>query len=454
MPCTEKRARILLQSKRAVVHKMHPFTIRLKNRIIEEINLQFTRLKIDPGSKTTGITILREGTAIMLLEIKHKPGIKKALGTRRALRHGRRNRKTRYRRPRFLNRKKPEDWLPPSLMARVNQTMNVVNKLRKLIPISAISVENVKFDTQLLQNPNISGVEYQQGTLAGYEVGEYLLEKWKRECGYCGKTSVPFQKEHVIPRNPKSGPKGTDRISNLTIACDDCNNDKDNLQPEEWLEKLKKSNRPIDKIRAERLPKVLSQLKQPLKDAAMMNATRWRLYEQLKSTGLPIEAGTGARTKMQRIAHGLPKTHYYDACCAGATTPSQIIMSQQYVQVWASIGRGSRKMCNVNKYGFPISHRSHQKSYFGFQTGDLVRVDIPSGRYQGRFNGRVAVRMSGYFDIKNSTGKRIAQGITHKYINIIQRSDGWAYEKKLIERKTPHSFPQLKAGLPAAKLVK
>jgi 5-methylcytosine-specific restriction endonuclease McrA len=435
MPCSEKRARKLLENGRAVIHRLGPFTIRIKDRTVEESKLQPLRLKLDPGSKETGIAVINEefdcGKVIFLGEIHHKKGIKSKLDSRRALRRSRRNRKTRYRKARFLNRKRKKGWLPPSLEARVDQTINTVNKLQKLLPITAISTEHIKFDTQLMQNPEISGIEYQQGELFGYEVKEYLLEKWGRKCAYCGIVNSELQVEHVVPKKPKHGPKGTDRISNLTIACELCNGDKDNLQPHEWFEMLKHSSKKLDQTRAVNLQKVLENLEKPLKDAAMMNATRWKLFNELKKTNLPVECGTGARTKKQRIEHSLPKTHYYDACCVGASTPEKLIILPQYVSIWTAIGRGTRQMCNMDKYGFPKSHRKSQKLHFGFQTGDIVKTDVPKGKYQGHYTGRIAVRASGYFDLKNGKGKRICQGVNYKYCHIIQRNNGWQYEKKL-----------------------
>ncbi len=259
-----------------------------------------------------------------------------------------------------------------------------------------------------MQNPSISGVEYQQGELLGYEVREYLLEKWDRKCAYCGKNNIPLQIEHIVPKSRG----GSNRISNLTIACQNCNQKKNNMTAAEFG-----------------FPEIQAQAKKPLKDAAMMNATRWALFNKLKQTGLPIECGTGARTKMQRIQHDLPKTHYYDACCVGAKTPKELIITLQYVSIWTAIGRGTRQMCNTDKYGFPKSHRQNKKIYFGFQTGDIVKANIPKGKYIGKHIGRVAVRLSGHFDIKDGQGKRICQGINHKYCQVMQRANGWQYEK-------------------------
>jgi len=95
-------------------------------------------------------------------------------------------------------------------------------KIRTLAPITDLSVEHVRFDTQKLENPEISGVEYQQGTLLGYGVREYLLEKWGRACVYCGATDVPLQVEHLIPKSRG----GSNRIRNLTLACEPCNRTK------------------------------------------------------------------------------------------------------------------------------------------------------------------------------------------------------------------------------------
>jgi len=435
MPCSEKRARLLLERGRARVHKMLPFTIRLVDRLQEDSVLQDTRLKLDPGSKTTGVAVTLEGDTgtkvVALGEIVHKAGIKAKLDKRRGIRRSRRNRKTRYRKPRFLNRKRHKGWLPPSLEARVSQTLSAVAKRMASMPITAISTEHVKFDTQLMQNPEISGVEYQQGELIGYEVREYLLEKFGRQCAYCGGASkdVRLNVEHVVPKNPKRGPKGTDRLSNLVLACKTCNEAKGNRQPDEWLEHLRQSRHKIDQIRAVHFPKAVARLKMPLKDAAMMNATRWRLYERLQETGLPVEAGTGGRTKYQRIQHELPKEHYYDALCVGASTPDVFVSLPAYVQVWSAKGRGTRRMCKTDEHGFPESHRQAKKDHFGFRTGDWVVADVPKGKYAGTWKGRLTVRARGSFGL-TSNGQRF--DVHHKYCELIQRNDGWEYGAKRI----------------------
>ena len=215
MPCSEKRARIMLGRGRARIHRMMPFTIRLVDRLQENSVLQPLRLKLDPGSKTTGLALVREAehvepdtgevikaiTVLTLLELNHRGhAIRDALTSRRAFRRRRRG-NLRYRPARFDNRTRPKAWLPPSLRHRVDTVMAWVTRLSHLAPITSLSQELARFDTQAMQNPEISGVEYQQGTLAGYEAREYLLEKWGRKCAYCGKGNVPLEIDHIHPRS-------------------------------------------------------------------------------------------------------------------------------------------------------------------------------------------------------------------------------------------------------------
>lgn len=211
-PITPRQARKLLEKGKAAVFRQFPFTLILKSAVENPIIYPLT-LKIDPGSKTTGLAILSGDAVLWVATIEHRgQQIKDSLESRAASRKSRRSRKTRYRAPRFDNRKRSEGWLPPSLMHRVQTTETWVKRLMKFCPITEIWIERVRFDTQLMQNSEISGTEYQQGELQGYEVREYLLEKWGRECAYCGKKDVPLQVEHIQPKSKG----GSNRVSNLT----------------------------------------------------------------------------------------------------------------------------------------------------------------------------------------------------------------------------------------------
>lgn len=379
---------------------------------VDEIPVQQEyRLKLDPGSKTSGIAILQGNKVIWGANLAHRGySIKQSLESRRSLRRSRRNRHTRYRQPRFNNRTRPDGWLAPSLQHRVLTTMTWVNRIRRFCPLGIISMELVRFDTQLMQNPEISGVMYQQGELAGYEVRQYLLEKWGRACVYCGKEGIPLEVEHIRPKSCG----GTDRISNLTLSCTKCNHKKGNKPIEQFLKK-----------KPELLKRILSVAKQPLKDAAAVNSTRWASYRALVETGLPVETGTGGRTKFNRCRQELPKTHWLDASCVGASTPEQLrVLVNKPLQITAT-GHGTRQMCGTDKYGFPIRHRSNQVKHFGFQTGDIVKAVVTSGKKIGTHSGRVLCRQTGSFDITTATG-RVA-GINQKYCQFVHRKDGYAY---------------------------
>ncbi len=206
-PCSPGTARRLLKAGKAAVFRRYPFTLVLKKAF--EGDPEPCELKIDPGSKTTGLALLKGNAVVWAGELSHRgQAIKKALEKRRAVRRSRRHRKTRYRKPRFLNRTRTKGWLPPSLNHRVETTMTWVNRLRKLCPIASISQELVRFDTQKLQNPETSGVEYQQGELFGYEVREFLLQKWGRKCAYCDAENVPLEVESPQPPFPRGATGG------------------------------------------------------------------------------------------------------------------------------------------------------------------------------------------------------------------------------------------------------
>ena len=295
-PCKPARARLLLKQGKAKVYRRYPFTIIL-TEVIENPVTHNHQLKVDPGAKITGLAIRQDNSVIWGAELTHRGfQIREALTSRRQLRRSRRNRKTRYRKPRFLNRKRLDGWLAPSLMSRVHNILTWVKKLARFCPITGVSQELVRFDTQKMENPEISGTEYQQGTLYGYEIREYLLEKWNRKCAYCGATETRLEIEHIKPKSKG----GSDRVNNLAIACHDCNQAKGNQEIEQFL-----SGKP------DVLKRVLSQAKRPLADATAVNATRWRLYNSLKLTGLPVETGSGGQTKYNRCRFNLAKTHWH-----------------------------------------------------------------------------------------------------------------------------------------------
>jgi len=418
-PCHQARARQLLKKGKAAVYRRYPFTIILKYTVPmvspaklsgeNTAEIQPLRLKIDPGSKTTGLAIINDNTGdvVFAAELVHRgKKVKVLMDSRRAIRKSRRHRKTRYRKPRFKNRKREKGWLTPCMRSRVANTETWIRRLRSLCPIIAISLESVKFDTQAMQNPEISGVEYQQGELHGYEVREYLLEKFGRKCAYCGTEGVPLQVEHIVPK----ARNGSNRVSNLTVACEPCNLLKGNNTAEEFGH-----------------PKVQAQAKQPLKDAAAVNTTRRVLSQRLEATGLPVEVGTGGRTKYNRNVRKLPKAHWLDAACVGASTPEVLKVKGMRPLIIIATGHGSRQMCRVDKHGFPRTSAKKFKRVHGFQTGDIVKAVVPTGKKAGTYIGQVAVRATGNFNVKTKNGT--IQGISYRHCQMLHQTDGYAYQK-------------------------
>src|SRR4028118_336875 len=406
-PIRPGMARKLLTTGKAAVFKRYPFTIILK---VEVTSYQEPiTLKIDPGSKTSGLALVQGESVIFGAELTHRgQAIKASLESRRSLRRGRRNRHTRYRKARFLNRVRPKGWLAPSLQHRVETTLTWVTRLMKVAPISSIVQELVRFDLQQLENPEISGIEYQQGVLCGYEVREYLLNKWDRKCAYCGVINTPLQVEHIHPK----AKGGSNRISNLCLACEKCNTQKGTQDIGQFLSK-----------KPEILKRILSQAKRPLKDAAAVNSTRWALFSRLRMTGLPVSTGSGGLTKFNCTRLNLPKTHWLDAACVGKAEELKVLTSQPLLIKAA--GHGTRQMCGTDRFGFPVRHKSRKQIHFCFQTGDIVSATVTAGKKIGSYTGRVLCRASGSFDIVTTTG-RVA-GISHKYCRPIHNKDGYSY---------------------------
>ncbi|MBK8755163.1 MAG: HNH endonuclease [Candidatus Competibacteraceae bacterium] len=413
MPCRPARARKLLTAGRAAVYRMQPFTLILNDRA--EGDIQPIEVKVDPGSKTTGIALVghfeQQGAGVLWgANLNHRgQAIKNNLESRRSLRRGRRGRKTRYRQARFLNRTRKAGGLPPSIESRVVNTESVIRKLSARCPITEATVELVKFDMQQMQNPEISGAEYQQGELAGYEVREYLLEKGHRTCAYCGKKDLPLQVEHIQPK----ALGGSNRVSNLTLACQPCNQ--------------KKGSQPIAvflKGQPDLLKKIQSQAKAPLKDAAAVNAARGALVNRLQ-VEIPVTTGSGGRTKFNRTRQGFAKDHWIDAACVGESGERVSIREGMKPLVITAKGWGTHQVVRTDKFGFPRGKSGRIKRVHGFSTGDIVKLIQPKGKYAGTYVARLAgIRATGTLDIKTATG---TVGASYKHFQLIQRNDGFDY---------------------------
>ena len=403
-------ARILLFNKQAVIHKRFPFTIRLRNDNAVLKDRKYT-VKLDPGSRTTGVAITDDNNSVvMLAEIEHRGHIiKRNLDSRRVIRHFRRQRKTRYREARFQNRARPEGWLAPSIKSRADNVINFIKKYNKLINIDKVMIENVSFDTaQMSSDSYLIGTDYQQGNLYNKNLREFIFSKTKGRCSYCGGKAEEI--DHIIPRS--NG--GTNSTYNLTPACRSCNEKKSNLSLKEFGKLM---NRDYSQLEPKKLPK----------DAAIVQSARNYMVKEISKLVPDTTTHESWITKYNRDQLGLTKQHYYDALSVGEIPTKFNFLTDKILQISAK-GRGSRQMCRMDQFGLPRTSAKASKTVKGFQTGDIVKAVVPTGSKQGEYLGKVAVRSRGYFNIQTKT--QVIQGIGYKFCRLLQRSDGYSYNYK------------------------
>ncbi len=366
MPTTPPKARLLLKEKKAKVIRRTPFTIQLNYPTSEY--KQKTKLGDDPGYGNVRISVKTDEKELFAAELSLRMDVFKKLAERRMYRRTRRG-KLWYRPPRFDHRKKskPKGWLAPSIQHKLDTQIRLIDFAKTILPITEIIAEIGSFDTQKMQNPDISGVEYQQGTLFGYTVRNYLLEKWKHKCAYCGKTNIPLQIDHIIPKSEIPN----NRIDNLTIACRPCNLKKGNKMPDECSPNLRKKILEIQKTAVK-----------SYKGGTFMNIVRRKMVDLL---GPDCQYTYGDRTKQNRTQLGLSKSHVNDAfVIAGGTT-----QEFSYVYRVKQVRRNNRSL-QKNRKGHAPSIRKHRYPY---QPNDLVRYNGELYRVIGTQNRGKVVKI-------------------------------------------------------------
>ena len=368
-------------------------------------NAEAYTVKLDPGSKHTGIAIVDDtNNVVMLAEIEHRGHlIKKDLNSRKTVRRSRRQRNTRYRPARFLNRTRPDGWLAPSVKSRAD---NVINFIKKLINIDKVMIENVRFDVaQMISEVKLYGEDYQQGNLYNKNLREFIFSKTKGRCAYCGAKATEV--DHVVPRS--NG--GTNSTYNLVASCRSCNEKKSNLTLKAFGKLM---GRDYSHLEPKKLPK----------DAAIVQSARNYTIKEISKLVLDTTTHDAWLTKYNRDELGLPKEHYYDALSVGEI-PTKFNFLTDKILLISAKGRGSRQMCSMDKFGFPRTSAKASKSVKGFQTGDIVKAVVTKGTKQGKYLGRVVVRSRGYFNIRNNKGSTVDIG--YNYCRLIQRGDGYSY---------------------------
>jgi len=373
MPTTPRKARFLLKNHKAKVVNRTPFTIQL-NYATGETKKEIT-LGIDAGYSKIGFSAITKTHELIAGEVALRLDVSQKLVVRRMYRRLRR-RKLWYRKPRFMNRtsSKKKGWLAPSIKHKLETHIRLIEKLKSFLPISKTIIEQATFDTQKIQNPEITGIEYQQGKLQGYEVREYILTKWGRKYAYCNMSNIPLEIEHIIPKSRG----GTDRVANLTLTCRKCNQKKGNQTANEFG-----------------YPTIAISAKQSLKAVAFMNTVRKQMIKQLK-----CHRTFGYITKYNRIHLGLAKSHVNDAfVIAGGNTQFR---SQSFT---ITQNRRNNRSLQTNRKGLKPAIRRQKYSY---QPNDSVKCNQMVCRVKGIFNYGKWVRLvTSTGSIINSNVKKI-----------------------------------------------
>lgn len=303
---TERHGKVcrMLRSGMAKVIKKCPFTIQLQYE--SERNVQPVSLGVDAGSKHIGISATTKAKVLYESDVELRDDIVKLLATRRQLRRSRRSRKTRYRPARFDNRKRKEGWLAPSIRQKIGSHLTVVANVCKILPINQIIVETASFDIQKIKNPEIQGIEYQQGEQMDFwNVREYVFFRDGHTCQCCkGRSKDKILNVHHI----ESRKTGGNAPNNLITLCETCHKGYHNGTVI--------------------LPKNIKRGMQ-FKDAAFMGIMRWAFYNALKEQyepAVPVSMTYGYLTKNTRIEHGLLKEHY-----GGAIIPLDDVSLKKHV---------------------------------------------------------------------------------------------------------------------------
>lgn len=395
MPCQPRKARLLLKAGKAKVVRMVPFTLQLlygSSGYKQEVSLG-----VDAGTKHIGVSATTEKAVVFEAEVTPRADIQKLLATRRQFRRARRNRKTRYRACRFLNRKKPRGWLAPSVRHKVEAHLKTIRLVHRILPVHQTVIEVAQFDLQKINNSAIEGVGYQQGPQLGFwNVREYVLWRDFHSCQWCKGTS----KDKILNvHHIESRKTGGDRPDNLITLCETCHELIHQTHQEHKIERKNGGFR----------------------DATQMGILRWRIYDGAKAQFPHVHLTYGYLTKHTRIDNGLEKSHRIDARCISGNplaSPGGTCYLIKFVRRntrqlhKATIRKGGKRQRNIAP-----------KYVYGFRLFDCVR-------YQGTVCFIFGRRSSGYFDLRALDGAKIHASASCKPLTLVQRASACLIERR------------------------
>lgn len=403
MPCKPQKARKLLKANKAEVVKYEPFTIKLKYG--SSGYKQPVTLGIDTGSVHIGASASTEKQELYSSETVMRSGDGKAsivrlLAKRLELRRSRRNRKTRYRKARFLNRvhRKHKGWLPPSVENKINVHLKLVADIHKILPITKVVAEVAQFDIQKIKNPNISGAEYQQGEQIGWaNVREYVLFRDGHKCQCCkGKSGDTILNVHHI----ESRMVGGNAPNNLITLCKTCH---------EGYHKGKII-----------LPKSIHR-GMSFRDATFMGIMRWAFYNKLKELYSGVHLTYGYITKNTRIKNNIAKTHTADAYCIAGNIKAKRL---DYEYFRKQVRRHNRKLHRE----VPAKGGIRRNAQTGHTVRGFCLNDTVLAKGQQWFVG--SRRQKGSFTLKHLDGTKLE--ITPSKIQFLRHNNSYLTERRKV----------------------
>jgi hypothetical protein len=410
MPCTQRKARLLLKEGKAKIHRYDPFTIQLTYATGE--TKQDCHIGVDTGSKHIGLAITSENKVLFKGEVELRQDVKSKIDVRRQYRKDRRNRKTRYRQARFLNRKRKDKWLPPSIQNKVNHTYHWIAVLQSLVPNAKFHIEVGKFDTAKMINPNINGVDYQHGQTYGfYDERYFVFARDNYTCQVCGKSKDKIlQTHHIIYRS--NG--GTDRVDNLITVCTDCHTSENHKKGGilyKWQEEHKE----------------VKQYKEP----PFMNILRKRIFTKYPDAVITY----GSETTPKRKQMGLKKTHYNDAIVISGIThisenPDEWLLIRQFRKKKRSLHEATARKGRKEPNRTQQRNSKNTPYYRGFWLNDKVSVLGQTGYVTGFTSGGAYIKDNDdkYITLPGKSYKQV--GISH--MRLVSHNNNWQYIKCVV----------------------
>ena len=406
MPCSPRKARLLLKEGKARVVKRTPFAIKLLYGSAGY--KQPVTLGVDAGSKHVGLSACTESRELYKEELTLRNDVVELLSARRQYRRSRRNRKTRYRASRFDNRvhSKHKGWLAPSVEVKIQEHITAIKRVCKILPVTLIRVETAEFDTQRLKamlegKPLPVGKDYQLGEMYDeYNVRQYVLKRDNYTCQCCDAHPTIKKPIRLHVHHLESRQTGGNAPNNLIVLCEHCHK-----ALHEGKIKLKNGKK----------------RGKPLRDAAFMGIMRNTLLARLrKELPIPVEQTYGYITKLLREKNKISKSHVNDARCIAGFPNAESCDTMFRTRALRHHNRQIHKAKTL-KGGI---RKKNQAPYLvkGFRLWDKVRYNGEECFISGR-------RSSGYFALKKYNGAVVSSGVSYKRLTLLEAATNYITER-------------------------